>query len=255
MEGSITVTFQDGTQKELKASMVEAGGGGGGSSESTLKLYNDAAAKYQQATAVPSFRNFFSMTDEELAAILSDKDTFKTRENMSMIFNHCESITKIPDLDLSAATRLDDCFTWCSNLADLPTLSLPNCTTLSTCFRFCSKLTKINIVNSSKISNIYYAFFQCSNIEEIIFDDVSSITNTDSAFYLCSKLKRLLLPGIKVSIRIDYSTQFTREALLEILNNLGSVESTQTLTMGSTNLNKLTDDDKAIATNKGWTLA
>jgi hypothetical protein len=30
---------------------------------------------------------------------------------------------------------------------------------------------------------------------------------------------------------------------------------TKTLTLGSTNLAKLTDEEKAIATNKGWTLA
>ena len=34
-----------------------------------------------------------------------------------------------------------------------------------------------------------------------------------------------------------------------------TVTSTKTLYLGSTNLSKLTDEDKAIATNKGWTLA
>ena len=61
--------------------------------------------------------------------------------------------------------------------------------------------------------------------------------------------------GMKVNFYISASTKFTREALVEILNNLATVTSTQTLTMGSTNLAKLTDEDKAIATGKGWTLA
>ena len=60
---------------------------------------------------------------------------------------------------------------------------------------------------------------------------------------------------MKVNFNISSSTLFTREALVEILNNLATVTSTKTLTMGSTNLAKLTDEDKAIATNKGWTLA
>ena len=37
--------------------------------------------------------------------------------------------------------------------------------------------------------------------------------------------------------------------------SLKTVTSTKTLTMGADNLAKLTDEDKAIATNKGWTLA
>lgn len=74
-------------------------------------------------------------------------------------------------------------------------------------------------------------------------------------FYDCSNLTEIHMTGMKVSFDIASSTKFTRDALVEILNNLATVTSTKTLTMGSTNLAKLTDEDKAIATNKGWTLA
>ena len=40
---------------------------------------------------------------------------------------------------------------------------------------------------------------------------------------------------------------------LQDLNKVG--KPTCTLTIGSTNLEKLTDEEKAIATQKGWTLA
>ena len=40
-----------------------------------------------------------------------------------------------------------------------------------------------------------------------------------------------------------------------VINGLQTVTSTKTLTLGSTNLAKLTDEEKQIATNKGWTLA
>ena len=60
---------------------------------------------------------------------------------------------------------------------------------------------------------------------------------------------------MKANLKISSSTKFTESALVEILNNLATVTSTKKLTMGSTNLAKLTDAEKAIATNKGWTLA
>ena len=63
------------------------------------------------------------------------------------------------------------------------------------------------------------------------------------------------MTGMKVSFDISASIEFERADLVTILNNLATVTTTQTLTMGSTNLAKLTDEDKAIATNKGWTLA
>ena len=40
-----------------------------------------------------------------------------------------------------------------------------------------------------------------------------------------------------------------------VINGLQTVTETQTLTLGSTNLAKLTDAEKKIATDKGWTLA
>ena len=43
----------------------------------------------------------------------------------------------------------------------------------------------------------------------------------------------------------------TRESLLWYLNSLAKITTTQTLTIGSTNLAKLTDEDKKIATDKG----
>ena len=62
--------------------------------------------------------------------------------------------------------------------------------------------------------------------------------------------------NINANLNISSSTKFTREALVEIIGNLKAQTSgSKTLTMGSTNLAKLTDEDKAVATGKGWTLA
>ena len=62
------------------------------------------------------------------------------------------------------------------------------------------------------------------------------------------------MTGMVRAFDISDSTMFTREALVEILNNLGTVTRSRSLTLGSENLAKLTEEDKAIATNKGWRL-
>lgn len=63
--------------------------------------------------------------------------------------------------------------------------------------------------------------------------------------------------GMKVNFSISASTRFTREALVEVINNCADLTdgTAHTLTMGSTNLAKLTEEDKAIAAAKNWTLA
>jgi hypothetical protein len=48
----------------------------------------------------------------------------------------------------------------------------------------------------------------------------------------------------------------THDSIMSIINHLQTKTSgTFTLTLGSTNLAKLTDAEKAIATSRGWTLA
>ena len=63
--------------------------------------------------------------------------------------------------------------------------------------------------------------------------------------------------GMKVSFNISNSTLLSSSELVKIFNNLADLtnSSSQTLTLGTTLLAKLTDEEKAIATNKNWTLA
>ena len=64
--------------------------------------------------------------------------------------------------------------------------------------------------------------------------------------------------GINFSVSVDFSSQtkLTQESLLSILQQLPEVDGeTQILTLGSTNLAKLSSEQIAIVTNKNWTLA
>ena len=98
-------------------------------------------------------------------------------------------------------------------------------------------------------------FYNCNNLTSIPHCNVSKVTNLEGMFAYCYSLKSILMYGMKVKFDISASTQFEQSDLVTILNNLGTVTSNTTLTMGSTNLAKLTNEDKAIATAKGWTLA
>lgn len=122
-------------------------------------------------------------------------------------------------------------------------------------FRNCNELTTIPLINTALVKNMALTFYGCSKLSTIPQLDVRSVYSMSNTFLSCSSLKSILMTGMKVSFDISASTKFERADLVTILNNLATVTSTQTLTMGATNLAKLTDEDKAIATNKGWTLA
>ena len=84
-----------------------------------------------------------------------------------------------------------------------------------------------------------------------------NVKSMRDAFNYSTGLKTIKLRDYPVSFDISSSTAFEESDLVEILNNLMDLtgKQSQTLTMGATNLAKLTDAEKAIATNKNWTLA
>ena len=81
-------------------------------------------------------------------------------------------------------------------------------------------------------------------------------TSNGNCFQACSALTNITgNPNFKVSLVLSYCPNLTHDSIMVVINGLQTVTSTQTLTLGSTNLAKLTEADKKIATDKGWTLA
>lgn len=190
----------------------------------------------------------------DLNDILKYEDTENLRY-MYNFFKYCEKITSIPKLNTSNAINMFGMFEGCTKLISIPQLDTHNCSMFHRMFYSCINLTSIPKLNTSKADTMNDMFYNCQKLTIIPQLDASNVTNLNNIFYDCSNLEQIHMTGMKASFNISASTLFTRDALLEILNNLATVTSTKTLTMSSTNLAKLTDEDKSIATNKGWTLA
>lgn len=80
--------------------------------------------------------------------------------------------------------------------------------------------------------------------------------NLDNVIPVITSGHEVRLFNIESSLNITSLTGITKENILWILKyGLLKVDSSQTLTIGATNLALLNDDEKKIATEKGWTLA
>lgn len=94
---------------------------------------------------------------------------------------------------------------------------------------------------------------------DISFLDMSVFSNTVThaqAFRDAISLIDFYPPkNISKNFNLTNDNQLSHDSLMRIINNLVTVSTTQTLTIGSYNLSKLSAAEQAIATNKGWTLA
>ena len=175
--------------------------------------------------------------------------------DMSYMFGSCSLLTTVPQLDTSSCKNMNHMFYGCYQLTIIPKLDTSKVTSMSGMFWNCFKLITIPELDMSSVTDMSYMFYDCRELKTIPKIDVSNVTSMTSMFSSCRSLKSILMTGMKYSFEISASTKFEESDLVTILNNLATVTSTRTLTMGSTNLAKLTDEEKAIATNKGWTLA
>lgn len=181
---------------------------------------------------------------------------FSNATNMNGLFATCRKLKNIAsNLTTPKVTDTGFMFYDCAALETAPEMNTSNVTYMSKMFYSCDKLTTVPLYDTSKVKNMEEMFWYCNDLQTVPAFDCSNVTNMNNMFASCSSLKSILMTNIGVSFNISASTLFDRVDLLTILNNLKTVTSTKRLTMGSTNLAKLTDEDKLIATNKGWTLA
>jgi hypothetical protein len=145
------------------------------------------------------------------------------------------------------------------------------------------KITDTKVAIFCNSNNADRCFNNATNLETIRRFDVKKTTTFTNTFS-CSKLKNITITG-EIGQNIDFSSckllthdslvgkiatqeQITEGVNLVTINGttyyggiLGALYDysaegvTKTLTLGTTNLAKLTDAEKAIATEKGWTLA
>lgn len=173
----------------------------------------------------------------------------------SNAFYNCSSLTTI-NLPNSVTSIGLSAFNGCLSLT---TINLPdNLTSIGqTAFDSCQSLTTINLP-SSLTSIGYRAFNNCQQLTTINLP--SSITSIGQyAFNNCWLLKNVTLGDNFNCNNLDLSAgnRCTRETILQWLNALAdrTGQTAYKLTIGATNLKKLTEEDIAIATAKNWTLA
>lgn len=161
-------------------------------------------------------------------------------ENGKYMFTECADLTSftIPMPELTDGSNMFSRGTL-SGYNSLKTLNLdaPKLVTTTNMFGDCIRLTDVTL-------NIPSYTPQEGSINPI--------------FSKCSGITNLTVNGeLRAGLYLSASTNLTTDSLMSVINALVDLtgEDSKTLTLGATNLAKLSDEQKAIATNKNWILA
>ena len=125
---------------------------------------------------------------------------------------------------------------------------------MSSMFDQCGKLTTVPQLDTSHVTKMRNMFSDCYDLTSIPALNASNVTDMYSMFLSCHKLTSIGLYGFTRSVDISM-TALGHDAIVAFLNQAGTAyDSSQSIIMGSAKLALLSDEEKAIATNKGWRL-
>lgn len=190
-------------------------------------------------------------------------DGFSTT-TMRMAYKDSTAVVIDIKYDTSKATSFNQTFYGCNSLILCPNIDTSSSTTIAYMFYSCSSLRSIPQLNTQNVIDMGYAFNDCRNLQSIPLLDCSRLNVIDYPFGYSSITTLTDLGGFKnldINFRngLNYLPNLTIQSLMNVINNLydfraNGETTTRTLQLGTTNLNKLTDEQKVVATNKGWNL-
>lgn len=116
-------------------------------------------------------------------------------------------------------------------------------------FQYSQNLVTVPKLNASKVMSVTNMFGNCSNLTNL-----GGLENLGQAY---DTIKSANYSNYKLDLSTN--NKLTHDSLMNVINNLYDIKSKgcnpQSLVLGSTNLSKLSSEEVAIATEKGWTVS
>ena len=209
-----------------------------------------------------------------------DVKTIGNATNLVNLFYNCISLQSVPLFNTINVTNMGYMFNNCYSLQSVPLFNTINVTSMLNMFNGCISLQSVPLFNTINVTNMGYMFNNCYSLQSVPLFNTSNVTNMVSMFQNCQSLN--FIPAfITTAITTDFTLfangstsinrilmsfnrtvalqncQLSKDALVEIFTNLTNRTATTSATIditGNWGASALTSADRAIATNKNFTI-
>lgn len=192
------------------------------------------------------------------------------------------TVSEFPLYDTSNHTDMERMFLGCNNLLFVPNFNTSNTKNMAKFCWSCSKLISIPNLDTSNVQDMSDMFFECYELESLPLLDTTCVKNMYGFFsyeYTAGSgryFEKLTSLGGFKNLGAAYSIppigdhlkgygflyrcpNLTHESVMNVINNLydqnAAGKTDFTLKLHPNSLALLSDDEIAIATNKGWILS
>lgn len=220
--------------------------------QNCINLEEISIINASQATTMQ--RTFYNSTKLQKVSVLGTTKLTTLLE----AFYLCSALKTVEMPDTGLVSNFDSTFMSCTALEEAPSLNTANASTFNSMFYECTNLKTIPLLDASKVIDVKSMFRVSSGSMQ--FENLGGFKNLGKAY--TTKLSN----AEAYALDLHYSTKLTHDSLMNVINNLydlnltydvanGGTLYTQKLILGSTNMAKLTAEEIAIATNKGWNVS
>jgi surface protein len=196
--------------------------------------------------------------------------------NMDSMFNLNNSLQSVPLFNTVNVTTMQSMFSGCNSLQSVPLFNTANVTSMVAMFLGCSSLQSVPLFNTANVTSMGSIFNNCPSLQSVPLFNTASVTNMSVMFNGCASLNSI--PALSTaSITTDFGANFasganslnrcqmvfqrtvsflncqlSRDAIVEIFNNLAVVVSATITITNNWGVTALSASDLLIATSKGW---
>ena len=177
-------------------------------------------------------------------------------EVTTQMFATCYKLTGVSLTNMDSIVTAVSMFA-ASGLKDVSDMVLMGAENVEYFFTGCKSLTSVVIDIGDALNSARFMFSACTALEHAELYIDSDVYSTYKMFGGCTSLEFVhfkKLPDSDMSeINLD-NCPLTHDSLVGLLNALPQSTGGYSFQIGQTNINKLTEEEIAIATDKGWTL-
>jgi surface protein len=172
--------------------------------------------------------------------------------NMAFMFSTCQSLQSVPLFNTANVTSMISMFNGCPSLQSVPLFNTANVTSMASMFQNCRSLQSVPLFNTANVTSMATMFNGCQSLNSIPALSTAAITSDFGAFFAnnCISLNRCQMVFQRT---VSFGNcQLSRDAIVEIFNNLAVVVSATITITGNWGVTALSAADLLIATSKGW---
>lgn len=173
----------------------------------------------------------------------------------NMLFSGCSSLREAK-VYLPKATTLDSTFSDCFEIMSIIVKGVTATVSTSYMFNRCYELREVTFIGGVTSNSVRGLFANCEKLEIVNgIIDVTGVTNLGQMLdgQGAKNIKEIRLKGLSDSITI-VSPNISKESILYIFENANTVTGNQSVSITTAIYNSLSVEERAILTDKGWTL-